>query len=62
MENNKNDMYYNTCSISWANILFSTILRNYSETIQFNSYDMGSNFSLIVQYIQNNYKNIRTRI
>ncbi|OOM76055.1 bifunctional transcriptional activator/DNA repair enzyme AdaA [Clostridium puniceum] len=58
MENNKNDMYYNTCSISWANILFSTILRNYSETIQFNSYDMGSDFSLIVQYIQNNYKTL----
>lgn len=58
MENNKSDMYYNTCTISWANILFSTILRNYSETIQFNSYDMGSNFSLIVQYIQNNYKNL----
>jgi AraC-like DNA-binding protein/mannose-6-phosphate isomerase-like protein (cupin superfamily) len=58
MENNKNDMYYNTCSISWANILFSTILRNYSETIQFNSYDMGNDFSFIVQYIQNNYKNL----
>lgn len=56
MENNKGDMYYNTCSISWANILFSTILRNYSETIQFNNYAIGSDFSLIVQYIQKNYK------
>jgi len=56
LENNKGDIYYNNCSISWANILFSTILRNYSETIQFNKYDIGSDFSLIVQYIQNNYK------
>jgi len=58
MENNKDDMYYNTCSISWANILFSTILRNYSETIQFNNYAIGSDFSLIVQYIQKNYKTL----
>lgn len=58
LENNKDDMYYNTCSISWLNILFSTILRNYSKTVQFNSYDIGSNFSLILQYIQNNYKTL----
>lgn len=58
LENNKSDMYYNSCSISWANILFSTILRNYSKTVQFNSYDIGSNFSLILQYIQNNYKTL----
>jgi AraC-like DNA-binding protein/mannose-6-phosphate isomerase-like protein (cupin superfamily) len=58
LENNKNDMYYNSCSISWANILFSTVLRNYSKTVQFNSYDIGSNFSLILQYIQNNYKTL----
>jgi AraC-like DNA-binding protein/mannose-6-phosphate isomerase-like protein (cupin superfamily) len=58
LENNKSDLYYNTCSISWANLLFSTILRNYSSTIQFNNYDIGSDFSLILQYIQNNYKTI----
>ena len=57
-ENNKGDLYYNNFSISWANILFSTILRNHSETIQFNNYSIGSDFSLIVQYIQNNYKNL----
>lgn len=58
LENNKDDMYYNNCSVSWANILFSTILRNYSKTVKFNSYDIGSDFSLIVQYIQNNYKTL----
>lgn len=58
IENNKGDLYYNSCSISWANLLFSTILRNYSKTVQFNTYDIGSNFSLILQYIQNNYKNL----
>ncbi|GKX65761.1 AraC family transcriptional regulator [Inconstantimicrobium mannanitabidum] len=58
IENNKDDLYYNNCSISWANILFSTILRNYSKTIQFNNYAIGSEFSLIIQYIQNNYKTL----
>lgn len=58
IENNKGDIYYNNCCISWINLLFSTILRNYSETIQFNTYDLGNDFSLIIQYIQNNYKNL----
>lgn len=58
VENNKEDMYYNNCSISWINLLFSTVLRKYSETIQFNNYDLGNDFSLIIQYIQNNYKNL----
>lgn len=58
MENKKGDMYYNNCSISWANLLFSTILRNYSDTLQFNNYNIGSDFSLIMQYIQNNYKTL----
>ena len=58
LESNKDDMYNNNCSIGWINILFSTILRNYSETIQFNKYDIGNDFSLILQYIQNNYKTL----
>ena len=56
LENYKGDMYYNNCSISWANILFSNILRNYSETIQFYNYNMDNDFSLILQYIQHNYR------
>lgn len=58
MENYKDDIYNNNCSISWANILFSNILRNCNETIQFNSYDMDSKFSLILQYIQQNYRDL----
>lgn len=58
MENYKGDVYYNSCSISWANILFSTILRNYSETVQFNNYDIYGNFSEILQFIQQNYRNL----
>jgi AraC-like DNA-binding protein/mannose-6-phosphate isomerase-like protein (cupin superfamily) len=58
MENYKGDIYYNNCSISWANILFSNILRNYSETIQFYNYGLDNDFSLILQYIQQNYRDL----
>lgn len=58
MENYKGDMYYNNCSISWANILFSNILRNYSDAIQFHNYNMDNDFSLILQYIQHNYRKL----
>jgi AraC-like DNA-binding protein/mannose-6-phosphate isomerase-like protein (cupin superfamily) len=58
MENYKGDIYYNNCSISWANILFSNILRNYSETIQFYNYNMDNDFSMILQHIQHNYRTL----
>lgn len=58
IENHKGDIYYNNCSISWANILFSNILRNYSETIQFYNYNMDSDFSMILQHIQHNYRTL----
>lgn len=58
MENYKGDIYYNNCSISWANILFSNILRNYNETIQFYNYNMDNDFSMILQYIQQNYRTL----
>lgn len=58
MENYKGDIYYNNCSISWANILFSNILRNYNKTIQFYTYGSDNDFSIILQYIQHNYRDI----
>jgi AraC-like DNA-binding protein/mannose-6-phosphate isomerase-like protein (cupin superfamily) len=58
MENYKGDIYYNNCSISWANILFSNILRNYSQTIQFYNYNMDNDFSLILKYIEQHYRNL----
>lgn len=44
--------------ISWMNILFSDLLINYSQTIQFYDYAMGTDFSLILQYIQHNYQSL----
>jgi AraC-like DNA-binding protein len=55
IENVKDDDYSNINCISWINLLFSNVLRNYSQTIQFYNYKMGYNFSLVLQYIQHNY-------
>ena len=54
----KDDSYSNFSCISWMNLLFSTLLRNYSETLQFYNYQMGSDFSLVLQYIQHNYQTL----
>lgn len=52
------DDYSNTCCISMINVLFSTVLRNYSKTIQFYDYRMGTDFSLLLHYISKNYSHI----
>lgn len=57
-ESYKNDPYSNSCCISWINLFFSNLLRNYSKTLQFYDYQMGSDFSLVLQYIQHNYQNL----
>lgn len=57
-ESYKNDGYSNACCISWINLLFSNLLRNYSKTLQFYNYQMGSDFSLVLQYIQHNYQTL----
>lgn len=54
----KQDSYSNSCCIAWINLLFTDLLRNYSKTLQFYDYQMGSDFSLVLQYIQHNYQNL----
>lgn len=54
----RNDTYSNNCCINWINLFFSNLLRNYSRTLQFYNYKIGSDFSLILQYIQKNYSNL----
>lgn len=58
MENLRHDPYTNNCCISWVNLLFSIVLRNYSQTLQFYKYELDSDFSLVLQYIQQNYQNL----
>jgi AraC-like DNA-binding protein/mannose-6-phosphate isomerase-like protein (cupin superfamily) len=58
LECNRQDMYSNHCCISWLNLFFSSLLRNYNKTIQFYNYQMGTDFSLVLQYIQHNYQTL----
>lgn len=58
VECHKMDIYSNSCCISYTNLMFSSLLRTYSQTVQFYNYEMGTNFSLILQYIQHNYKTL----
>lgn len=54
----KNDDYTNIRCISWINIMLSELLRNYSKTLQFYDYSLGTDFSLVLQYIQHNYQTL----
>ena len=58
IESNRDDIYSNSCCISFVNLFFSQILRDYSQTIQFYDYQLGTDFSLVLQYIQYNYQTI----
>lgn len=58
LESYGNNEYSNNCCINWVNLFFSNLLRTYSKTLQFYNYNIGSDFSLILQYIQKNYRTI----
>ncbi len=54
----KQDSFSNNNAINWIHLFFSHLLRNYSKTVQFYNYQMGTDFSLILQYIQHNYQTL----
>ena len=54
----KRDPYSNSNCISWITLLFSALLRSYGQTLQFYNYQMGADFSLVLQYVQHNYKTL----
>lgn len=58
MECYKADDFSNICCISWLNQMFVYLLRNYSETLRFYDYQFGSEFLLILQYIQHHYQTL----
>ena len=57
-ESYKNDSYSNVSCISWINLLFTQLLRSYSKTLQFYHFQMGADFSLVLQYVQHNYQRL----
>lgn len=65
LEFNKRDAYSNGCCISWVNLLFSFILRSYSDSIDYYNYDLtiepskvSTEFYSILKYIQYNYRTV----
>ena len=58
LESSHPDEYSNACCIDLINLFFTNLLRNYSKTIAFYNYELGSDFSLVLQYIQHNYQNL----
>lgn len=58
LESFKNDTYSNNCCISYINLLFSHVLRNYNKLIQLHDYNLNCDFSLILNHIQQNYKTL----
>lgn len=58
VESHRSDPFSNNNCISWINLFFSHLIRNYSTTVQFYNYQMGTDFSLILQYIQHNYQTL----
>ncbi|WP_026665273.1 helix-turn-helix transcriptional regulator [Butyrivibrio sp. FC2001] len=58
IESENPDEYSNSCSVALINLFFTNLLRNYSKTIAFYNYELGSDFSLVLQYIQHNYQTL----
>ncbi len=58
LETENADEYSNACSVNLIHLFFTNLLRNYSKTIAFYNYEIGTDFSLVLQYIQHNYQNI----
>ncbi len=52
------DAYSNAVVISLIQLVFLELLRSYSQTISYYNYEMGSDFSLVLQYIQHNYRTL----
>lgn len=52
------DAYSNAVVIHLCQLVFIELLRNYSQTISYYNYEMGSDFSLVLQYIQHNYRTL----
>lgn len=58
MESNQQDNFRNSSCITWLNLFFLTLLRNYDDTILHYHYQMGTEFLLMLQYIQHNYQTL----
>ncbi|WP_242622802.1 AraC family transcriptional regulator [Lachnoclostridium sp. Marseille-P6806] len=58
LECTRQDAYSNSACVNLTHLMFVELLRSYSQTVRFYNYKMGSGFSLVLQYLQHNYKSI----
>ena len=58
IESCRTDTYSAIASNSLVSLFFSLLLRDYSQTIRFYNYEMGADFSLVLQYVQHNYRTL----
>lgn len=58
LENFRYDKYVEHCNISWLNLLFTNILRDYQTYSQFSSYQARPDYAPILRYIQSHYDTI----
>ena len=58
LESERADAYSSACAVSYVNIFFTELLRNYSQTIRYYDYEGDADFTLILQYIQHNYQTL----
>ena len=54
----RNDVYSNTCCISYVNLLFASLLRSAGDSPQFYRYQAGVDFSQILHAIRHHYRTL----
>lgn len=54
----RNDVYSNTCCISYVNLLFAALLRSAGDSPQFYRYQAGADFSQILHAIRHHYRTL----
>lgn len=58
IESNITDQYSNARLVEYVYLLFSSIARRYSGHVQFYNHPTSPDFSLVLQYIQHNYRTV----
>ncbi len=58
LETRNSDIYSDSCSVDVVNLLFVELLRRHSLDAQLLSYNMSDDFSMILKYIEKNYRTV----
>lgn len=58
VECNSEDPYSNVCSVSIVNQIFAYLMRNHAPNVEMFNYQIGSEFAMVLQYIQLHYRTL----